>query len=132
MRRPILALAFALLALPLGAETPMTAEEFDAYTRGKTLYYGQNGQPYGVEEYRENREVTWSFLDGRCLDGRWYEDDRGMICFVYEDGSGPQCWRFFRGPEGLRAIFEDESAVPLYEAEEGEAPMQCLGPEVGV
>ncbi|WP_372893090.1 hypothetical protein [Rhodosalinus sp.] len=132
MTRLILAAALALVALPLAAADPMTAEEFDAYTRGKTIFYGQDGQPYGVEEYRDNREVTWSFLDGRCLDGRWYEDDRGMICFEYEDGTGPQCWRFYHGPDGLRATFEDERAVPLQEAGEGEAAMQCLGPEVGV
>lgn len=127
-----LALVFALLATPLAALDELSAEEFEAYTRGKTLFFGQNGQPYGVEEYRENREVTWSFLDGRCIEGFWYEDARGMICFEYEDEIGPQCWRFYRGPEGLLAIFEDESSVPLYEAAEGEEPMQCLGPEVGV
>jgi hypothetical protein len=85
-----------------------------------------------VERYKPDRRVTWSFLDGRCIEGSWYEDDRGFICFVYEDGIGPQCWQFFRAPEGgLLAIFENESTVPLYEADQSEEPMQCLGPEVG-
>ncbi|MFP4274491.1 MAG: hypothetical protein ACLFRU_05630 [Paracoccaceae bacterium] len=122
-----------LAATPLTAQEPMTPEAFDRYTRGKTLYFGQAGEPYGVERYKPGRRVTWSFLDGRCIEGTWYEDDRGMICFVYEDGTGPQCWRFFREPGGgLKAIFEDESTVPLYEADQSDEPMQCLGPEVGV
>ncbi|WP_371036606.1 hypothetical protein [Rhodosalinus sp. FB01] len=126
--------AALLAATPLAAAEPMNAEEFDAYTRGKTLYYGQSGQAYGVEEYKDDREVVWSFLDGECIEGRWYEDARGYICFVYEDDRlGPQCWQFFRAPGGgLTAIFEDDTAVPLYEAGESDEPMQCLGPEVGV
>jgi hypothetical protein len=130
----LLAGSALLAATPLLAAQPMSAEEFDAYTRGKTLYYGQAGRAYGVEEYKDNREVVWSFLDGECIEGRWYEDSRGYICFVYEDDLlGPQCWQFFRAPGGgLTAIFEDETTVPLYEAGESDEPMQCLGPEVGV
>ena len=57
-------LASLLLSLPsaLTAQSPMSAEEFDAYTQGKTFYYAENGNAYGGEEYLRNRRVRWSFL----------------------------------------------------------------------
>lgn len=122
----------ACLALPVAAAEPMSGAQFEAYVTGKTLYFGQNGEAYGVEEYLEDRRVRWSFLDGKCKDGVWYED-RGMICFVYEDNPTPQCWSFFKESNGLRAIFEnDPNATTLYEAQQNDEPMMCLGPEVGV
>jgi len=125
-----LALICALLPLPALAE--MSATEFNTYTKGKTLYYGKSGAPYGAEVYHENQRVQWSFLDGRCKDGRWYEADE-LICFVYEDNLTPQCWSFSKGPRGLVARFEnDPSQTELYEAEEQDDPLLCLGPEVGV
>lgn len=130
MRHALFALPFALAA-PALAE--MSAAEFEAYTTGKTLYYGSNGRAYGVEEYMENRRVRWSFLDGRCREGEWYEDARGMICFVYEDTPAPQCWSFRRSAGGLVARFEDDpEGTELYEATQDREPMMCLGPEIGV
>jgi hypothetical protein len=138
MRRAIPAAALALctaFALPgaaLAVDGPMSGAEFEAYTTGKTLYFYSQGEAYGVEEYRENRRVTWSFLDGRCKEGTWYAEGE-QICFVYEDNPGPQCWLFFREPGGLRAVFEGrETGTELYEAGEADEPMLCLGPEVGV
>lgn len=122
----------ALSALPGWTAEPLNASEFEAYVTGKTLYFGQDGQAYGVEEYLDDRRVRWSFLDGKCKDGVWYED-QGMICFVYEDNPSPQCWSFFREGSGLRAIFEnDPAATTLYEAHQDDEPMMCLGPDVGV
>lgn len=110
----------------------MTAEAFDAYTNGKTLYYGTDGAAYGVERYMDNQRVIWSFLDGKCQDGIWYEDS-GQICFVYEDRPDPQCWTFSQGPNGLIAQFEnDPRATELHEAQNVDEEMFCLGPEVGV
>jgi hypothetical protein len=110
----------------------MGAEAFDRYTRGKTLFYGFDGSAYGVERYLPGRRVVWSFLDGRCLDGSWYEEN-GQICFVYEDNSAPQCWSFILNPEGLTARFQnDPQATELYEASDVDEEMLCLGPEVGV
>ena len=110
----------------------MTAEEFDSYTRGKTLYYGNGDTPYGAEIYLPNRRVRWSFLDGECRNGEWYEDD-GLICFIYEDRTDPQCWSFEQGSRGLIARFENDPAVtPLYEANESTEEMLCLGPKIGV
>lgn len=130
------ALALAALlapAAPAGAgEHPMTAEEFDAYTRGQTLYFSANGQPYGVERYKDGRRVTWSFLDGECKEGVWYQSGE-MICFEYDDIAGPQCWTFFERPGGLEARFENRTdSTVLYQTLESDEPMLCLGPEVGV
>ncbi|MEP1839144.1 MULTISPECIES: hypothetical protein [Alphaproteobacteria] len=130
--RTLSLILWGLCALPAAAQSLMTAEEFDSYTRGKTLYYGNGGTPYGAEIYLPNRRVRWSFLDGECRDGEWYEDD-GLICFVYEDRTDPQCWSFEQGTGGLIARFENDPAVtPLYEANESTEEMLCLGPKIGV
>jgi len=116
----------------LAAAEPMSAEEFDSYTQGRTLYYGFEGSIYGVERYMPNRRVIWSFLDGRCQDGYWYEEGR-QICFVYEDQNSPQCWSFYQESQGLRAQFEnDPRATELYEVEDLDEKMLCMGPDVGV
>jgi hypothetical protein len=140
MRRFLPLLLVLLGGLPAQAQSPqtglspMTAEEFDAYSRGKTFYYGSAGEAYGVEKYLENRRVTWSFLDGQCSDGYWYESN-GLICFEYEatPNPGPQCWSFFKGPSGLVAQFQgDPAQTTLYEVQNADKPMTCPGPEVGV
>lgn len=122
----------ALCALPAAAQDTMSAAEFDAYTRGKTLFYGRGGDAYGAEIYHENRRVQWSFLDGECREGEWYEAD-GLICFVYENNPNPQCWSFVEGSRGLIARFENEpNTTELYEAQDQGQEMLCLGPKVGV
>lgn len=132
MRLRYLIPALLLAGQPALAEPPLSAEAFDAYTRGKTLFYGSGGAAYGVERYLDNRRVIWSFLDGDCKKGVWYEE-AGQICFLYEDRLEPQCWTFSQGPDGLIARFEDDpQATELYEAEDIGEDMVCLGPEVGV
>ena len=130
--RLITLILWAFTSLPASAQSQMSAEEFDTYTRGKTLYYGNTSEPYGAEIYLPNRRVRWSFLDGQCRDGEWYEAD-GLICFVYEDRPEPQCWSFQHGTAGLIAQFENDPAMtPLYEANESTEEMLCLGPKIGV
>ncbi len=125
-------LLFCLLASPLTAAQPMSAEEFESYVTGKTLYFGSGGAPYGVEQYLPDRRVRWSFLDGECKDGRWYAEAQ-MICFVYEDMNAPQCWSFYRESGKLRAVFQnDPQNTVLYEAQQGDTPMLCYGPDTGV
>jgi hypothetical protein len=129
---PILSAALLALAAPARAETPMSAEEFDRYTLGRTLFYKESGQSYGVERYLEDRRVVWSFLDGKCKEGRWYERQQD-ICFVYEDQPEPQCWQFFLTPEGLRArVSGQQQFTELYEAQDTGGKMLCHGPDVGV
>ena len=125
--------AFALVSTGLQAQSTMSAEDFESYTRGKTLFYGNGGEAYGVERYLSNRRVVWSFLDGECKDGTWYEE-AGQICFVYEDRPGdPQCWTFRDTGKGLIAQFEnDPMSTELYEAQDVGQDMMCQGPDVGV
>ncbi|MEO1680145.1 MAG: hypothetical protein AAFU80_18520 [Pseudomonadota bacterium] len=132
-RARLVALLTLAATAPLwAAQSPMSGSEFEAYTTGKTLYFYSQGQAYGVEEYHENRRVTWSFLDGRCKDGMWYPLG-DQICFVYEDNPTPQCWTFHNDGGQLRALFEGrEAGTELYEAGEADEPMMCLGPDVGV
>ena len=123
-------LALSSTDAALAAE-PMNGAAFDAYTRGKTLFYGQNGQAYGAEIYLDDRKVRWSFLDGECKDGFWYEE-AGQICFVYEDIQAPQCWAFSTNNGKLIARFEDlPGATELYEAEDVGEEMICLAPNLG-
>jgi len=87
---------------------------------------------YGAEIYHENRRVQWSFLDGQCKEGTWYEEN-GLICFTYEDNPTPQCWTFEIGANGLIAQFEgQETSSPLYQADDIGEEMLCLGPKIGV
>lgn len=133
MRR-IFITVFTLLLIPsiASANEPLSAEEFDRYTQGKTLFYGNVGEVYGVERYLPNRRVIWSFLDGRCQEGRWYQEGDN-ICFVYEDVPTPQCWRFEQGSNGLSAQFEGSNGTTeLYEKAEIDQDMICQGPDVGV
>ena len=126
------AICVASLALPALAAEALSPQEFERYVTGKTLYYGTGGQTYGVEEYLTNRRVRWSFLDGKCKEGRWY-DDLDLICFVYEDTPEPQCWSFYLEGGKLRAQFENNTdSADLYEVGENDEPMLCLGPDVGV
>ena len=125
-------LAALLLALPARAAEPMSAEEFDRYSVGKTLSYAVGGEVYGAEQYLSGRRVLWAFKGQECLAGTWHEAD-GRICFVYENGGPPQCWTFYREDRGLRAQFEgDPDGTELSEVEQTRAPLICAGPDVGV
>ncbi len=125
-------IGLCLAMSPAVAEGTMSAEEFDSYTRGKTLFYGQNGASYGAEVYMDNRRVRWSFLDGQCKEGEWYEE-AGHICFVYDDNPDPQCWTFRKEGSGLVARFQNSpGTTDLYEADDLGQEMICLGPEIGV
>lgn len=127
-----LTLILCLLALRGHAADLMTADQFDAYTRGKTFIYGNAGGPYGAEEYLDDRRVRWSFLDGRCQEGAWYQKG-DLICFTYDVEPEPQCWSFRRGANGLVARFAgDPQAQDLYEVERSARPLLCVGPDVGV
>ena len=114
------------------AEATLSGPDFDAFTKGHTLYYSQNGKVYGAESYLGDARVRLSFLDGNCLFGRWYEVDE-LICFDYGAGMDIQCWRFFKSDNGLIAEFDgDGDSLPLYEAYRVPTPFECPGPDVGV
>ena len=130
----------AFLALLLGTEParaletgePMTAEEFEAYVTGRTLTFGINGQPYGIEQYLPGRRVIWAFIGEECREGSWFAMGP-QICFEYDDEPGRlHCWTFFAGPDGLIARSEGVGVNELVEVQQTDAPMYCPGPDVGV
>lgn len=127
-------LATILLVMPVAAltEERLSAEEFDRYSRGKTLYYGVGGATYGVEQYLPNRRVIWAFVGDECRHGHWYEQNE-QICFVYDHDPAPQCWTFYRSGGGIAARFAGKSELePLTEIKQSHEPMFCPGPKVGV
>jgi hypothetical protein len=134
-----LALALALPALCLAAtlpataaEQPLSAEQFDALSVGRTFFYNSGGTAYGAEQYLPGRRVIWAFTGDDCRKGTWYPEGQ-YICFVYEDAADPQCWTFFRGAGGLTAQFRDDPVgEPLIAVEESPEPMACMGPNIGV
>jgi hypothetical protein len=133
MRSLLLLLA---LASPAAAQEAVKAGEFEALVTGRTLTYGAPGEPpYGIEHYFPDRRVTWAWVGTQdCIEGEWYPEERPdgpAICFTYEDDLEPQCWRFFREGDGLRAEFLDEGGgMVLYEMVEEEGGLVCGG--VGV
>ncbi len=130
MCRIISLLMLSLTAVPALAGGPLTGDELDAYTRGKTLSYSMSGQEYGKEQYLPGRRVVWAFSGDACQRGTWYET-AGEICFVYDDPE-PKCWTFEKGESGLLATFlDDGSGTELTEVGQSETPLSCPGPDVG-
>lgn len=132
-----LALLLLALATPALGQEALTAEEFEAIVTGRTLTYGEAGQPpYGIEHYFPNRRVAWAWLESEeCIEGFWYQRGPAQdpaICFEYEDDLEPQCWRVFREGNGLRAEFlnDGQGGQVLYEIVEEPGGLVCGG--VGV
>lgn len=115
-----------------GLGPPLTAEEFDARTQGKTVTYSIAGTPYGTEEYRPGHKVVWAFEGDDCREGDWFQQGP-QICFDYHDETPLQCWTFHDTPGGLVALFEGDPAVqPLTSLSISEEPLNCPGPHLGV
>ncbi len=114
------------------AVTPLTGEEFDARTLGKTIHYDSMGAPYGVEEYLPDRKVKWIFSEGKCKMGEWYQAGN-QICFEYDDDQEVQCWIFADQPQGLMAWFKGNLAdAPLISKTETTTPLDCEMIDFGV
>lgn len=111
-------------------ERLLSPSEFEDLVTGHTYSYSSSAEPFGIEEYSDNRRVRWSFLDGACVYGRWYEADE-QICFVYEGIETPQCWTFFLDDTQLLARFENDPVDrQVYEAKRLRSGLQCM-PEAG-
>jgi hypothetical protein len=130
---PVALLASVLAVLPAWADTPMNAEQFDAYVTGRTLTFHHLGQPYGIEQYLPDRRVLWAFIGDECAEGVWFQRD-DMICFVYEHNPEEQCWHFYRTGTGLRGVFvgADGPGTELYEVKDANAQLGCTAPGLGV
>jgi hypothetical protein len=128
----LLRLAAFLLAAPAFAQTPMTADEFDAYATGKTLDYFFEGEVFGREVYLPGRQVRWAFTADECKLGHWYgEGDH--ICFLYDGDPEPKCWTVWPEGDGLAASYiTDTPDITPREVRQTDEPLACPGPDVGV
>jgi hypothetical protein len=125
-------LLLALAAVPAFAETPMTADAFEAHVTGKTITYRQFESVFGVEEYLPGRKVRWSVAPDECQNGSWYPSGRD-ICFVYEYDPTPSCWTFWLRGGALVALSADAApGQELYEVAASADPLPCPGPDIGV
>lgn len=126
------ALALLLVASPVFADPPLTADEFDALTQGRTMTWSEFGTVYGVEQYLPGRKVRWTFVGDDCKDGSWYPEGPA-ICFLYDDNPDPKCWEITRSGSDLLARFTGNppETAPVVVTETTET-MACFGPKVGV
>jgi hypothetical protein len=130
--RASFALIASLTALPAVAETPLTAEEFEAHVTGKTVTYRQYDFIFGIEEYLEGRKVRWSVAPNECQYGTWFPQDDD-ICFVYEYDPTPSCWTFWLKNGALVALsVHAQPGEELHEVSADATPLPCPGPDVGV
>ena len=121
-----------LVATPALAQTPLTADEFEARVTGKTIHFSQAGERAGSEQYFEGRSVRWQFPDGTCEDGTWYQAG-SSICFSYDSAPDmPQCWTFTENDGTLTGQFDAEPEdPPLLANRINRIPLSCVGPDLG-
>ncbi|MGL4236269.1 hypothetical protein [Tabrizicola sp.] len=132
MRHYLIGLLACLIAAPGAAETPMNAEEFEAFVTGKTMDYIAYGTPFGREVYLPDRKVRWAFTDDECRSGSWYGDG-DYICFLYNGDPEPKCWTIWQRGQDLAASYiTDTPDIPPRQVVETDEPLACEGPDVGV
>jgi hypothetical protein len=131
--RPLLcACALAWVATLSPAQTPLTAEEFEALVTGYTVTYRQGAVLFGIEEYLDGRKVRWSVAPNQCDYGSWYAEG-SRICFVYDHDPTPHCWTFWSENGALVALSDTgRPGEELHEANRSETPLACPGPDIGV
>jgi len=111
---------------------PMTPQAFRAWVEGWTLHFAWQGRPYGTEAFGEDGETLWQFVGDECVRGRW-QAEGAQICFSYEDGAGPLCWRFLEDGEGVLArLLGDgpDAGMELRVTRRDRSPLLCGGPSV--
>ena len=132
-RIPALIALIVLFAAPAHAESRLSPEAFERLSTGRTLFFTQNGELFGAEEYHENRQVIWRFVGGRCVRGTWWAEEGDAICFNYRGSELVQCWGFFEDEEGYFARAEGaDPAGDLRVAESTTMALPCEGPDTGV
>jgi hypothetical protein len=127
-------MAFALvigLANAALADPAITADAFDALTRGKTMTWSDGGAAYGVEQYLPDRRVRWTAFGDTCVTGHWYAK-ADLICFQYEHREDPACWTIRQTGDTMIAVDADDpqGVFPVTVAET-DVPLVCAGPDVG-
>ncbi|MCB5410552.1 hypothetical protein [Pseudogemmobacter faecipullorum] len=109
------------------SDPPLTAAEFDALTRGRTMdTHDADIGLYGVETFLSGKRVIWRDAE-RCMHGSW-EQVGEQICFLYEDNPGrPVCWTYHDRGGWLMGFYEgrrDSVPIMLYPAQ---GPLVCDG-----
>ena len=129
--RVVLALCL-VTSRALAEPAPLSAEDFDALTLGRTMTWSEFGTVYGIEEYLPNRRVRWSAVGDDCKLGHWYGEG-DAICFRYEDDPAPDCWIVTGSASGLLARYlTNPPEIDPVVVEDASGPLSCPGPEVGV
>ena len=114
------------------AETIITPDQFEKLSTGKTLYFTYGGQPFGVEQFFENRRSKWRFEDGHCEDGEWFAEN-DLICFNYERNLDTQCWHFLKTDDGFGARAEGASPNDILKLDRIDSkPLICSGEGLSV
>lgn len=127
-------LTLCILATPLAAQTPLTGDQFDELSQGGTYTFTYPGEAaYGIELYLPDRQVIWAFLaEDQCIEGYWYEDTPGELCFVYPELNQPdQCWNVFLNDGKMTADFIGDFGVRLAALRPTSQTMPCLGEYLG-
>lgn len=126
------AVALLLSTQFAAAQTPMTPDEFEHWSTGKTLDYSVDGEVWGSEAYFPDRRVRDADTGGPCRDGFWYSEG-DAVCFVYPAYDGTHCWHYWRDGDQVlakpvQATPEDAPQVVTPAA----SPLACPAPDVGV
>lgn len=125
---------FVVLAGMAAAQPLSTAQAFEDYVSGRTLYFhrGDGRGVFAAESYLEDGQVRWTERDGTCIEGAWYARG-GLICFTYENNPTPQCWAVEQATAGLIAVLQNGGfPTRIVETDPGDVTFECLGPKVGV
>lgn len=103
----------------------LSAEAFDALTRGKVMNHFQFGEIYGAEQYLPDRRVIWKDGDG-CMRGHWTETSPGLLCFRYDGVAETWCWSYLPRPDGgFDALLNGQRGDNPVTLMPGRGPLSC-------
>ncbi|GHA55027.1 hypothetical protein GCM10008927_21090 [Amylibacter ulvae] len=111
-------------------ETLVTPEKFRSISEGKTLYFYQFGEFYGVEKYFENGQSIWKPANGTCESGQWHAEGN-QICFEYQDNPIKSCWNIYQSDQGYHARINNNPAYyDLHLGKVNDDDIICPAPEL--
>ena len=128
--RLLLTLAFCLTGamgmaeegLPEGPA--LTAETFDALTRGKRMDTYDPNNLYGVEEFLSGQRSVWRDTQG-CMSATWKQVGE-QICFFYEDRpNDPDCWVYKEHKGAIWGWYNGQPDGSVVRLVPGDSPMTC-------
>ncbi len=109
-------------ALPEGPA--LTAEAFDAVTRGKRMDTFDPVNLYGVEEFLPGQRSIWKDASG-CMNATW-EQVGDQICFTYEDRpDAPDCWVYKMHEGALWGWYQGRTGGSTVRLVPGDRLMEC-------